>query len=72
MFVESPRLIIEWDGENPTSAMCSVCRAIFPAVEQNGPEANIRLLESAFEWHVKAEHQSPPSKTEQRNGRRQP
>jgi hypothetical protein len=30
--LESPKLIIEWDGEIPTSAMCSACRAIFPHV----------------------------------------
>ena len=27
--METPKLIIEWDGDTPTKAMCSVCRAIF-------------------------------------------
>lgn len=72
MRLETPRLIIEWNGEAPTYAMCSACRAIFPTVERNGTEANKRLLEITFERHVKAEHQSPPSKTEQVNGRREP
>ena len=60
--METPKLIIEWDGETPTSAMCSACRAMFPAVEGKGPETNKRLLERFFQKHVKAEHsdQRPP------------
>ena len=69
--MEIPKLIIEWDGENPTSAMCSVCRAIFPTVEWNGPDANRRLVETAFQAHVNAEHrdQPPSSKAKQGNCR---
>ena len=58
--LETPKLIIEWDGETPTSAMCSACRAIFPTVEGKGPEANRQRLESSFEKHVKAEHSAQP------------
>ena len=59
--LESPKLIIEWDGDTATSATCSVCRAIFPTLEEEGAEeegaeANRRLLERVFQVHVKAEH----------------
>ena len=59
--METPNLIVEWNGANPTSGMCSVCRAIFPAVEWNGPEANGRLLERTFQEHVKTEHSGSTS-----------
>jgi hypothetical protein len=67
--LETPKLIIEWDGEDPTSAMCSACRAIFPTLEEEGAEANKRLLESFFQVHVDAEHsdQPPPWETGQDN-----
>jgi len=55
--MESPKLLIEWHGKTPT-AMCSVCRAIFPALDAHGRDANERLLESAFQDHVRAEHSS--------------
>jgi hypothetical protein len=67
--METPKLIIEWDGETPTSALCSAYRAIFPTIKWNGPEANRRLVERAFQEHVKAEHPDQPEKTEQGNGR---
>ena len=53
ILMEIPQLTIEWDGDNPTKAMCSVCRAIFPTIEGKGAEANRRLVERAFEAHVK-------------------
>jgi len=44
--METPKLIItEWNGDAPTSAMCSACRAIFPTLNGNGSHANKRLLE---------------------------
>ena len=58
--MEAPKLITEWKGDTPISAMCSACRAIFPTVEGKEPEANKRLLESSFEKHVKAEHANQP------------
>ena len=73
--MEAPKLIItERNGDTPTTAVCSACRAIFPTVEWNGPEANRRLVESAFQKHVKAEHsdQPPPRESTQGDGRREP
>jgi len=66
--LETPKLIIEWDGETPTSAMCSTCRAIFPTLEGKEPEANRRLVESAFWEHVKAEHSDQPPPWENAQG----
>lgn len=65
--METPNLIIERNGESPTSGMCSACRALFPTVEWNGAEANRRLVERAFQRHVEAEHsdQSPLSESTQ-------
>ena len=67
--MEIPKLIIEWDGEKPAKTMCSVCRAIFPTLMPNGTDSNKRLLESAFQDHVRAEHadQPPPWESEQDN-----
>jgi len=41
--------------------MCSVCRALFPAITGNERDRNNRLLESAFQEHVKAEHSDQPA-----------
>ena len=68
METPKPKLIItESDGDNPMKAMCSSCRAILPALDGKGPEANRRLIETCFQDHVKAEHsdQPPPWEIEQ-------
>jgi len=60
--METPKLIItEQDGETPMLGMCSVCRALFPAITGNERDRNNRLLESAFQEHVKAEHSDQPA-----------
>jgi len=51
-----PKLIISGDGEAPTSAICSVCGAIFPTLKEKGADENKRLVESCFQDHVRAEH----------------
>jgi hypothetical protein len=58
--LEPPKLISEWDGETPISAMCSACRAMFPTLDGKEPEANKRLVESLFQKHVKAERSDQP------------
>jgi len=59
--MEAPKLIVtERDCETPMAGMCSLCRAIFPAIKENGAEANKRLLESCFRDHIKAEHSDQP------------
>jgi hypothetical protein len=58
--METPKLIIEWDGENPAKTMCNICRAIFPALTPNVADSNKRILESAFQDHVRAEHSNQP------------
>ena len=47
--METPSLIITaWNGDTPTKAMSSACRALFPTIEAKGAEGNKRLLESFF------------------------
>ena len=59
--MDAPRLIVtEQDRDTPMFGTCSVCRAIFPTVEANGRDRNIRLLERVFQQHLKAEHSDQP------------
>ena len=60
--MERPKLInAKQDGETPMLGMCSVCRALFPTIKGNERDRNNRLLESAFQEHVKAEHSDRPA-----------
>ena len=56
-----PKLIFSGDGEAPTSAICSVCGAVFPTLKENGADANKRLLEDCFQQHVRGEHSDQPA-----------
>ena len=55
--MEAPKLIItEAHGQTPMLGMCSKCRALFPTLEANARDRNIRLLERVFQVHARAEH----------------
>ena len=59
--MQTPKLIIEWASDTPTSGMCNLCRAIFPALGPDG-KSKKHNLEQSFEKHVRAEHSGQPSK----------
>jgi hypothetical protein len=60
MKVPKPKLIVEWEGETPTSGVCTVCRATFPTLNEKDNDANKQLLEGFLQERVKAEHSDRP------------
>jgi hypothetical protein len=55
--METSKLIFtDYAGESPMLGMCSLCRTLFPAVTDNGADANREFLERCFKQHVNAEH----------------